>query len=80
MVDLKKIAQLQENYQRAKEQHVRLKTQLESLEARKAQLIASIKAEGVEPEKLDSTINDLEEQIETESEKIQNLLAKVESR
>jgi len=78
MVDLKKIAQLQDNYQRAKEQHVRLKTQLESLEARKAQVIESIKAEGVEPEKLDSTIKDLEEQIEAESDKIQNLLAKVE--
>ena len=80
MVDLKKIAQLQENYQKAKENHVRFKTQLESLEARRAQLVESIKAEGVEPEKLDSTIKDLEDQVQVESDKIQNLLAKVEAR
>ena len=78
MTDLKKIAQLQEAYQKSKENHVRLKTQLESLEARKAQLIEEIKAEGVEPEKLESTVKDLEAQIEVESRKIQELLAKVE--
>jgi septal ring factor EnvC (AmiA/AmiB activator) len=78
MADLKKIAQLQESYQRAKENHVRIKTQLESLEARKAQVIESIKAEGVDPEKLDTVIADLETQITTESDKIQGLLARVE--
>jgi len=78
MADLKKIAQLQEAYQKAKENHVRLKTQLESLEARKAQLIEEIKAEGVEPEKLEATVKDLEAQVEVETEKIQELLVKVE--
>lgn len=80
MADLKKIAQLQESFQKAKENHVRLKTQIESLETRQAQLVASIKEEGVEPEKLDSAIADLEIQIEAETEKIQSLLAKVETR
>lgn len=79
MADLKKITQLQEKYQKAKENHVRLKTQLESLEARKAQLIESIKAEGVEPENLESAVKELEAQIETETAKIQDLLAKVEA-
>jgi predicted nucleic acid-binding Zn-ribbon protein len=77
MADLDKMVELQERYQKAKENHIRLKTQLDSLEARKAQVVETIKAEGVEPEQLDEKIVELEAQIESESKNIEGLLAKV---
>ena len=77
MADLKEISRLQESYAKTKENYVRLKTQLESLETRKAQIVESLKAEGVDPDKLDERITELEKLIKEEADRIQGLLAKV---
>jgi chromosome segregation ATPase len=77
MPDLRQIAQMQESYQRCKENYVRLKTQLESLEARRAQVVESIKADGIEPESLEAEIAKLDAVIKEDEFKIKALLSKV---
>ena len=77
MPDLRQIAQMQESYARCKENYVRLKTQLESLEARRAQIVESIKADGIDPEALSTEITKLEAAIKEDEFKIKALLSKV---
>lgn len=70
----KKINQIKENLDRAKNMRIRAETRLEQLNKQKEEILDELKDLGVSPEQLDSEINRLKNEIEDLINKAEKLI------
>lgn len=69
-----RLQKLKEGLERANNLRIQAETRLEELSKQEKELVEQIKAYGVEPEQLDDYIANLQQEIETLIDKIENLI------
>ena len=74
-----KLKELKERYEEAKDKVIRSNASKEQLEQNLAATIEEIRGLGIDPEKLDSELEDLKKEVDSIYEKIENNLDKVDS-
>lgn len=74
-----KLKELKERYEDAKGKVIRSSASKEQLEQNLASTIEEIKELGIDPENLDSELEDLKKEVDSIYEKIENNLDKVDS-
>ncbi|OPZ86491.1 MAG: hypothetical protein BWY74_03630 [Firmicutes bacterium ADurb.Bin419] len=70
----KKINQIKENLDKAKNMRIRAETRLEQLNKQKEEILGELNELGVSPEQLDSEINRLKNEIEDLLDRAQKLI------
>ena len=70
----KKINQIKENLDKAKNMRIRAEARLEQLNKQKEEILGELKELGVPPESLDTEINNLKSEIEELIDKAQKLI------
>lgn len=74
-----KLKELKERYEEAKDKVIRSNASKEQLEQNLAATIEEIRGLGIDPENLDSELEDLKKEVDAIYEKIENNLDKVDS-
>lgn len=74
-----KLKELKERYEDAKGKLIRSSASKEQLEKNLAQTIEEIRSLGIDPDNLDSELEDLKKEVDSIYEKIENNLDKVDS-
>lgn len=74
-----KLKELKERYEEAKDKVIRSNASKEQLEQNLAATIEEIRGLGIDPENLDSELEDLKKEVDAIYEKIENHLDKVDS-
>ena len=74
-----KLKELKERYEDAKGKVIRSSASKEQLEQNLAETIEEIRGLGIDPENLDSELEDLKKEVDSIYEKIENNLDKVDS-
>lgn len=74
-----KLKELKKRYEEAKDKVIRSSASKEQLEQNLAATIEEIRGLGIDPEKLDSELEDLKKEVDSIYEKIENNLDKVDS-
>lgn len=74
-----KLKELKERYEDAKGKLIRSSASKEQLERNLAQTIEEIRSLGIDPDNLDSELEDLKKEVDSIYEKIENNLDKVDS-
>lgn len=68
------LSSIKNSLEKAKTDRTRAETTKEQLEKQREEIIAEIRALGVEPDKLDATIADLDRQIQADLARLQELI------